>query len=64
MREVKTAEGKEPKTSKEKEATTGGAGGGAEPTTDTNSLTDPQRPIQFKKSPRTMTRLCESKKIK
>lgn len=58
MREVKTAEGQKPKTSKEKEATTGGA----EPTTDTNSLTNPQHPIQFKKSPWTMTRLCESKK--
>lgn len=57
-KEAKAAEGKEPKTSKEKEANAGGA----EPTTDTNSLTNPQRPIQFKKSPWTMTRLCESKK--
>lgn len=57
-KDAKAAEGQKPKTSKEKEATTGGA----EPTTDTNSLTNPQRPIQFKKSPWTMTRLCESKK--
>lgn len=58
----KPPEGRKTKTSKEKETTTGGAGGGAEPTTDNNSVTNPQRPIQFKKSPWTMTRLCESKK--
>lgn len=57
-KEAKAAEGKEPKTSKEKEANAGGA----EPTTDNNSITNLQRPIQFKKSPWTMTRLCESKK--
>ena len=57
-KEAKAAEGKEPKKSKEKEATTGGT----ESTTDNNSITNPQRPIQFKKSPWTMTRLCESKK--
>lgn len=57
-KEAKAAEGKEPKKSKEKEANAGGA----EPTTDNNSITNPQRPIQFKKSPWTMTRLCESKK--
>ena len=57
-KEAKAAEGKEPKKSKEKEANAGGA----EPTTDNNSITNLQRPIQFKKSPWTMTRLCESKK--
>ena len=57
-KEAKAAEGKEPKTSKEKEANAGGA----EPTTDNNSITNLQRPIQYKKSPWTMTRLCESKK--
>ena len=59
-KEAKASEGQKPKTSKEKEANAGGA----EPTTDNNSITNPQRPIQFKKSPWTMTRLCESKKIK